>query len=73
MTPVHIRQDAFAIKMAADTNDCEATTVANDIAEEIDQLEELKQRNMRIDKKVKLAVCNEGIVCRAQAATTSTL
>ncbi|KAG2815360.1 hypothetical protein PC116_g17774 [Phytophthora cactorum] len=30
--------------MAADANDCEATTVANGNAEETDQLEELKQR-----------------------------
>ncbi|KAG2956651.1 hypothetical protein PC121_g25487 [Phytophthora cactorum] len=30
--------------MAADANDCEATTVANGSAEETDQLEELKQR-----------------------------
>ncbi|KAG2967018.1 hypothetical protein PC119_g24582 [Phytophthora cactorum] len=32
--------------MAADSNDCEATTVANGSAEDTDQLEELKQRKL---------------------------
>ncbi|KAG2994132.1 hypothetical protein JG687_00010368 [Phytophthora cactorum] len=70
MTPVHIRQDAFAIKMAADTNDCEATTVANGIAEEIDQLEELKQRKW-VTGKDAVADIKTYELSRGKSATVS--
>ncbi|KAG3058762.1 hypothetical protein PC121_g14222 [Phytophthora cactorum] len=56
--------------MAADTNDCEATTVANGIAEEIDQLEELKQRKW-VTGKDAVADIKTYELSRGKSATVS--